>query len=94
MKINLPVTQSEIPFPKGRYIVSRTDLKGIITHVNDTFVEICGFSREELIGKNHNIVRHPDMLPGAFAWLWETIRKGGRGTASSRTAPRTATITG
>ena len=76
MKINLPVTQSEIPFPKGRYIVSRTDLKGIITHVNDTFVEICGFSREELIGKNHNIVRHPDMLPGAFAWLWETIRKG------------------
>ncbi len=76
MKINLPVTQSEIPFPKGRYIVSRTDLKGIITHVNDTFVEVSGFSREELIGKNHNIVRHPDMLPGAFAWMWDTIKQG------------------
>ena len=76
MKINLPVTQSEIPFPRGRYIVSRTDLKGVITHVNDTFVEVSGFSRDELIGKSHNIVRHPDMLPGAFAWMWETIRKG------------------
>ena len=76
MKINLPVTQSETPFPKGRYIVSRTDLKGIITHVNDTFVNVSGFSREELIGKNHNIVRHPDMLPGAFAWMWDTIKQG------------------
>ena len=76
MKINLPVTQSEIPFPKGRYIVSRTDLKGSITHVNDTFVDVSGFSRDELIGKNHNIVRHPDMLPGAFAWMWETIKEG------------------
>lgn len=76
MKTNLPVTQVELPFPKGRYIVSRTDLKGIITYVNDTFVEVSGFSREELIGKNHNIVRHPDMLPGAFAWLWDTLKEG------------------
>ena len=76
MKVNLPVTQTEVPFPKGRYIVSRTDLKGSITYANDTFVAISGFTREELIGKNHNLVRHPDMLPGAFAWLWETIKEG------------------
>jgi aerotaxis receptor len=76
MKTNLPVTQTEVPFPKGRYIVSRTDLKGITTYVNDTFVKICGFSREELVGKNHNVIRHPDMPPAAFAWLWETIQKG------------------
>ena len=76
MKTNLPVTQTEARIPKGRYIVSRTDLKGITTYVNDTFVTVSGFSREELIGKNHNVVRHPDMLPGAFEWLWETIKQG------------------
>jgi aerotaxis receptor len=76
MKINLPVTQVEVPFPKGRYIVSRTDLKGMTTYANDTFVHLSGFTREELIGKNHNVVRHPDMLPGAFAWLWDTIKEG------------------
>lgn len=76
MKTNLPVTQVEAPFPKGRYIVSRTDLKGITTYANDTFVRLSGFTREELIGKNHNVVRHPDMLPGAFAWLWDTIKQG------------------
>ena len=76
MKTNLPVTQTEAPFPKGHYIVSRTDLKGITTYVNDTFVKISGFSREELLGKNHNIVRHPDMLPAAFEWMWATIKQG------------------
>jgi aerotaxis receptor len=76
MKTNLPVTQTEVVFPKGRYIVSRTDLKGVITYVNDTFLTVSGFARDELIGKSHNIVRHPDMLPGAFAWLWDTIKQG------------------
>ncbi len=76
MKTNLPITDNEVPFPKGHYIVSRTDLKGIITYVNDTFVEISGFTRDELIGKNHNVIRHPDMLPDAFEWLWKTVKQG------------------
>ncbi|MFA7281254.1 MAG: methyl-accepting chemotaxis protein [Sterolibacterium sp.] len=86
MKINLPITQIEQPFPKGKYIVSKTDLKGITTYGNDTFFQISGFSPDELIGKNHNIVRHPDMPPSAFAWLWNTIQDGRpwRGTVKNR----------
>jgi aerotaxis receptor len=76
MKINLPVTQIEIPFPQGKYLVSKTDLKGIITYANDAFVDISGFSRDELLGKNHNLVRHPDMPPQAFEDLWRTVKNG------------------
>ena len=76
MKINLPVTQQEKPFPKGQYLVSKTDLKGALTYVNEAFLEISGFSREELIGKNHNVVRHPDMPPQAFEDLWHTVKDG------------------
>ncbi|MDP2810541.1 MAG: methyl-accepting chemotaxis protein [Rhodocyclaceae bacterium] len=76
MKTNLPVTQREKPFPRERTLVSKTDLKGIITYANDAFVEISGFSREELIGKNHNLVRHPDMPPQVFEALWRTLGAG------------------
>ncbi len=76
MKKNFPVTQIEKPFPAGLRIVTKTDLKGIITYANDSFIEMSGFSREELIGKNHNIVRHPDMPPQAFKWLWDTLKEG------------------
>jgi len=76
MKNNQPVSQVEIPFPTGCYLVSRTDLKGIITHANDAFVNISGFTRDELMGKSHNIVRHPDMPPEAFADLWRTVKSG------------------
>jgi aerotaxis receptor len=76
LKINQPVTQIEKPFPKGQYLVSRTDLKGAITYANDAFVDLSGFSSAELIGKNHNIVRHPDMPPQAFQNLWDTIKAG------------------
>ncbi|WP_280951665.1 methyl-accepting chemotaxis protein [Salinicola lusitanus] len=58
------------------YLISRTDLKGRITYANPAFVEVSGFSREELIGAPHNIVRHPDMPAAAFADLWETLQKG------------------
>jgi PAS domain S-box-containing protein len=57
-------------------LVSKTDTKGIITYVNDLFCEVAGYSREELIGKPHNIVRHPDMPKAAFKNLWDTIQAG------------------
>ncbi|NPA73322.1 MAG: EAL domain-containing protein [Epsilonproteobacteria bacterium] len=55
-------------------IVSKTDTKGIITYVNDKFCKISGYTKEELIGKNHNIVRHPDMPKEAFRDMWDTIK--------------------
>jgi methyl-accepting chemotaxis protein len=76
MKINLPVTNVERPFSDGEVIVSKTDAKGIITYANATFIEISGFTEQELIGTNHNIVRHPDMPPAAFEDLWDTIKAG------------------
>ena len=76
MKTNLPITRNEVLFPKGRYIVSRTDLKGAMTYVNDTFVTVSGFARDELLGKNHNVVRHPEMPPAAFQSLWDTVKTG------------------
>ena len=76
MRTNLPVTGIEYPLQDGQSIVSKTDTKGRITYVNPTFIEVSGFSEEELIGKAHNIVRHPDMPPEAFADLWQTLQAG------------------
>ncbi|HEX5330170.1 sensor domain-containing diguanylate cyclase [Sulfuricurvum sp.] len=55
-------------------IVSKTNPKGVITYVNDKFCEISGYTREELVGKPHNIIRHPDMAREAFKELWDTIK--------------------
>ena len=63
--------------PKGELIVSRTNLKGIITYANETFAQISGYKIDELIGKPHNIVRHPDMPKSIFKELWETLKKDG-----------------
>jgi len=76
VKKNLPVTDNENDYSSHMRIVSTTDLKGITTYVNDDFKSISGFSEEDLIGKSHNIVRHPDMPPAAFANLWDTIKIG------------------
>ncbi|WP_197490400.1 methyl-accepting chemotaxis protein [Halothiobacillus diazotrophicus] len=56
--------------------MSTTDLKGVITYVNDDFIAVSGFTRDELVGKSHNVVRHPDMPAAAFADLWQTLKKG------------------
>ncbi len=61
---------------EGRVIVSETDTKGVITYANRKFCEISGYSVDELIGKPHNIIRHPDMPKKAFKTMWETIQKG------------------
>ncbi|WP_343628368.1 methyl-accepting chemotaxis protein [Roseateles sp.] len=76
MRTNLPVTQREFPLPEGRALVSTTDLKGRILHCNEAFVAVSGFVREELIGKAHNLIRHPDMPEEAFRDLWATIQSG------------------
>lgn len=57
-------------------ITSRTDKYGIITYVSEAFCRVSGYTKEELIGKNHRIVRHPDMSPELFAQLWTTISAG------------------
>lgn len=69
-------TDHERPFPEGKLIVSRVDLTGILTHANDAFVDISGYSHDELIGKPHHILRHPDMPKAAFKDLWETVDAG------------------
>ncbi|MBS1143463.1 MAG: hypothetical protein H6R14_869 [Proteobacteria bacterium] len=76
MKINQPAIDSEFVIHPDCSIISRTDEKGVITYVNDDFVEASGFSREELIGQPHNIVRHPDLPPEAFRDMWATLRRG------------------
>lgn len=76
MRNNQPVTGKEYPFPHGETVISYTNLKGQITRANDAFVELSGFTKEELIGQAHNIVRHPDMPPEAFRDLWATLKKG------------------
>jgi len=73
----LLVTQQEIMLDPKRYIVSKTDAKGIITYGNDYFVEISGYKESELIGKPHNIVRHPDMPKVIFKLMWDRIQIGG-----------------
>jgi len=69
-------TGIERPYPDGKLIVSRTDLAGNITHVNDAFVEISGYDVDELIGKPHYILRHPDMPKAAYKDLWSTAEAG------------------
>ncbi len=72
----LYLSARERVYPRGRLIVSRTDLKGIITHANDAFVEISGYSRDELLGQPHCILRHPDMPKAAYRDVWETLGSG------------------
>ncbi len=76
MRNNQPVSGREFPFPEGKTVISYTNLKGQITRANAAFVELSGYTRDELIGQPHNLVRHPDMPPEAFRDLWDTLKKG------------------
>jgi aerotaxis receptor len=76
MRTNLPVTNREVELSADQAIVSKTDLNGNITYVNPYFVQVSGFSEDELIGAPQNILRHPDMPPEAFADLWHSIKGG------------------
>lgn len=76
MRVNEPVTQRRVEVPQDSTILSTTDPKGKITYVNDEFVRISGFSREELIGQAHNIIRHPDMPRTAYHEMWQRLKSG------------------
>ena len=74
MRNNQPVTGVERDYPQDIAIISHTDSKGRITFVNDDFLAISGFTKEELIGQPHNVLRHPDMPAEAYRDLWDTIQ--------------------
>lgn len=76
MKQNTPVTQRERQVPPGEVLVSKTDLRGVITYANSTFAEVSGYRIDELVGQSHNLVRHPDVPPQVFADLWASLKKG------------------
>jgi aerotaxis receptor len=76
MRKNFPVYNVETKVRPDQYLISKTDLKGRLTYANPAFIEISGFTREELLGKPHNIIRHPDMPEAAFQDLWDTLKAG------------------
>ena len=73
MKYKIRPTQHERIMREDDFIVSKTDLKGCITYCNRVFVEFSGYSEAELLGTQHNIIRHPDMPRGVFKFLWDTL---------------------
>lgn len=81
MRENQPVTQREYEFPADATLMSTTDTQSHITYANDAFIEVSGFSREEIHGQPHNLVRHPDMPQEAFADMWSTLKGGEPWTA-------------
>lgn len=76
MRKNLPITNSERTFSEDVKLISVTDLKGKILDCNSAFVEVSGYSKEELLGQPHNLVRHPDMPPAAFEIMWSQLNAG------------------
>lgn len=70
------LTGQEVTFNDDEIIVSKTNLKGHITYANKLFLDIAGYSEEEVIGKPHNLIRHPDMPRVIFKMLWDTVKEG------------------
>ncbi|MEI7431572.1 MAG: PAS domain-containing protein [Betaproteobacteria bacterium] len=76
MKTNLPLSNVETHLQKGEFIYSITNLKGVIVEANDAFASLSNFTREEMIGQSHNVVRHPEMPAEVFADLWSDLSTG------------------
>ena len=76
MKNKISPTGKEKVLKEDTYIVSKTDTKGRITYANRIFMQISDYSEKELIGVQHNILRHPNMPRGAFQLMWDTVRSG------------------
>ena len=76
MKINMPVTDNEVIFGDDQFMLTKTDLRGVITFANNDFIQVSGFDASELVGSSHNVVRHPDMPTEAFEDLWSTLKAG------------------
>ena len=76
MKNKIRPTNQERELQQEDFIVSKTDLKGRITYCNRIFMSISGYDEHELLGKQHNIIRHPDMPRAVFHMLWETVSSG------------------
>ncbi|TLD89191.1 PAS domain-containing protein [Helicobacter sp. MIT 05-5294] len=76
MRKTITPNQTERQFKEGEIIVSKTDLKGKILYGNRIFIELSGYKERELLGKPHNIVRHPDMPKVIFKFLWDSIKNG------------------
>ncbi|MCQ8877805.1 methyl-accepting chemotaxis protein [Pseudoalteromonas shioyasakiensis] len=76
MRRGQELINEEVSFSQQQELVSTTDLRGVIAYANDAFCNIAGYSLEELVGKNHNIVRHPDMPKAAFKEMWEKLKAG------------------
>ena len=76
MRRNQSLINEEVTFEEQQELVSTTDLRGVITYANQAFCTIAGYDIAELTGKNHSIVRHPDMPKAAFKEMWETLKQG------------------
>jgi len=81
MRNNQPVTQREYQFPASETLLSTTDTSSRITYANAAFIRTSGFDLDELMGQPHNMVRHPDMPPEAFADMWRSLKEGQSWTA-------------
>ncbi|RKU00497.1 hypothetical protein C7H84_25715 [Burkholderia sp. Nafp2/4-1b] len=81
MRNNQPVTQREYEFPDDATLMSTTDANSYIAYANAAFIQVSGFSPEEIEGQPHNVVRHPDMPKEAFADMWATLKNGEPWTA-------------
>ena len=93
-ELTLRATQTITPveqiFPAQQRLISATDSSGKITYCNDEFTKISGYSRQELVGSPHNLVRHPDMPSAVFGMMWSYLKAGKSWMGVAGTVNRTA----